>query len=116
MYHIAFNCDDNYVKYTAVLMQNIISYTRDSKSFKNSKFADSNTKVDSKKVDFIKTDSSLADSNIKADFIRTDSNLTDSNNKIDSNNTNALSASKYKTSTNDSIESSITPPPPLYRR
>lgn len=108
MYHIAFNCDDNYVKYTAVLMQNIISYTRDSKSFKDSKFADSNNKVDSNKTDFIKTDSNLTDSNNKIDSNTKVDSIT-----IDSNNTNALSASKYETSTNDSIESSITPPPPV---
>lgn len=27
MYHIVFNCDDNYVKYTAVLIANIIDMT-----------------------------------------------------------------------------------------
>lgn len=39
MYHIVFNCDDNYVKFTAVLITNIIETTNkdsiESKSFNN---------------------------------------------------------------------------------
>ncbi|MWV61787.1 hypothetical protein DCO60_04870 [Helicobacter saguini] len=33
MYHIVFNCNDNYVKYTAVLIQNIINYVDKNKAF-----------------------------------------------------------------------------------
>ncbi|RDU66249.1 glycosyl transferase [Helicobacter didelphidarum] len=33
MFHIAFNCDENYIKYVAVLITNIIKYTDTSKNF-----------------------------------------------------------------------------------
>ncbi|TLD80194.1 hypothetical protein LS68_008225 [Helicobacter sp. MIT 05-5293] len=33
MLHIVFNADENYIKYTAVLMTNIIAYTDTSRDF-----------------------------------------------------------------------------------